>query len=322
MASIANKESQELRATAEQRIADFVKAEAAGIDAREQELRHQVEVLWKTYRNHLSTMQHDLGQQPSNVLRSPISRNGGFGPGVAMGSSSSVTVRNFDPVSIPPVLSPPSSVSRVSALSASLATSTFHHPNANEDRSGSPTHSSNSYGSASSRTLSTHSRSSTLVPDAIPVAGSNVLQFKRNINDTVNTQASYKYFVNLEEDMARYKRSQEEAMKEQQEAEATKRAQRAGSSSGTNTNGNLKSKATRPQISTEVENARQEETTPPRGRDKGKRKVTFDVEPAMMDGGQVEEGVTAEEDPRGKFITSGRHLKRANLDMLQKWCLH
>lgn len=322
LASIATKESQALRGAAEQRIADFVKAETAGIEARQQELRRQVEVLWKTYRDHLNTMQQEPGQQAPNVVRSPVSRGGTFGPGglgVAMSSSPSVTVKNFHPVPISPVLSPPSSVPRMSALSASLATSTFHHPKANQARSRSPVHSSGSYGSTSSRTLSTHSKSSTLVPDAVPV-GSNVLQFRRNINDTINTQASYKYFVNLEEDMARYKRSQEEAMKQQQQVEAVKRAHQAGPSqvtSGTNTNGNLKVKIT----------PTDEEIISSRGRDKGKRKVTFDVEPAVMtikteDDGKVEEDVTTVQDPQGKPIMSRRHMKCANLDVLQKWCLY
>jgi hypothetical protein len=138
------------------------------------------------------------------------------------------------------------------------------------------------------------------------------------LNDSIDTQVSYKYLVNLEEDMARYKHSQEVAMKEQQEAEASKRAQHAlshANSSGTNINGNLKHNTvqeTSPQSPTHTEDgsASHEETVSPRGRDKGKRKVTFDVEPAVMkmeNDGKVEEDVaTNEQDSGGK--TNHRQL--------------
>ena len=303
LASIANNESQHLRATAQQRIADLVKAETAGIEAREQELKHQVEVLWKSFRNHLNTLQQEQ-QQTSNVVRSPLSRSSGFTPnklGAPIASPSSVTIRNFNPVPISPPLSPPSSVPRISALSASLATSTFHHPNANQVRSSPPAYSPDSYRSVSSRSLSTQSKSSTLVPDAVPITRSNVLQFGRNINDTINTQASYKYFVNVEEDNKR------------REAEAAKRAQQTQPSqavSGVHTNGNSKHDTIQtPNAPTPTEDgsAKHEEATSPRGRDKGKRKVTFDVEPAVIkieEDEKVEEDVTAEQDPRGKFIMS------------------
>ena len=308
LASVANEESQNLRGAAEQRIADFVKAEVAAIEAKEQSLRQQVEVFWTTYKDHLNALQGEPSKQTLNVPRSHVSHSG-FGPGGlgAAISNSSVSIRNFDPVPISPPLSPLSSGPRTSALSASLATSTFHHLNTNEAR----THSSGNSGSASSHTLSTtYSRSPTLVPDAVPVASNNVLQFKRNINDDINTQASYRYFVNLEEDMARYKRSQELALKEQQ-AEASKQVQQAPTQAGSSgVNGNLKHKtvvqATKSQTTMEDGSARHEETILPRERDKGKRKVTFDVEPAVMTikeaDAKVEEDVTTGQDSGGRPI--------------------
>jgi hypothetical protein len=326
LASVANEESQNLRGAAEQRIADFVKAETAAIEAREQTLRHQVEVFWRTYKDHLNALQGESrSSKPTlNVTRPHVS-HGGFGPG-GLGAgigNPSVSIRNFDPVPISPHLSPLSMSPgpRTSALSASLATSTFHHLNTNEAR----THLSGYHESSSSHTLSTtYSKSPTLVPDTVPVASNNILQYKRNINDDINTQASYRYFVNLEEDMARYKRSQEAAMKEQ-EAEAGKRASQqapnqAESSGGVNTNGKLNHKtvvqATKPQTTTKDGSAKQEESVSPispRERDKGKRKVTFDVEPAVMTikteaDGKVEEDVTTEQDSGGKPIYHRRYL--------------
>ncbi|KAF8165661.1 hypothetical protein B0H34DRAFT_649701 [Crassisporium funariophilum] len=314
LASIASKESQELRGAAEQRIAEIVKAEIAGIEAKERDLKRQVEVLWKKFRENLRTVQQERSSNASSIVRSPASRTGGF---VAAGltspvtTTSSVTIRNFVPEPIRPILSASPSAPRMSALSASLATSTFHHPRARQSQSRSPpaTESSGSHGSGSSRTLSTGSGSLTLVQSTVPVEDSNVLQFKRNINDTINTNASYRYFVNLEEDMARYKRSQEEAKKKQQDEEAAKHPQQAGPSSKSTqtlgTNGKKKTKTVQTLQSPTVDETTKPEgeTTPSRGRDKGKRKVTFDVEPAVVTiksegGNDRSQEASVDQDPR------------------------
>ena len=252
------------------------------------------------YRDHLNTLQE--GPSPNAAL-----------PPVSMNNSPSVSVRNFNPVPISTPLSPSSSVPRTSALSASMATATFfYHLNANEARS----RSSGSYGSGSSHTLSKQSKS------PVGVSGTNVSQFARNVDDTINTQASYRYFVNIEEEMARHKHNREVAMVEQ-EAKAGKGTQHALSRadpSGANINGNLDHKTVQetPQTPTPKEdgNAKHQETPSPKGRDKGKRKATFDVKPAVM---KMEEDVTVEQDSGGKPIIGG-HLKYANLDVLQKWC--
>lgn len=109
--------------------------------------------------------------------------------------------------------------------------------------------------------------------------------------------------------MARYKRSQEATMKEQQEAEAAKRAQQAQPSqvaSGADTNGKLVH-AARLQTPAEDGSTRHNATSP-RGRDKGKRKVTFDIEPAVMtikaEDEKVKEDMTTEPDARGRPIMS------------------
>ncbi|KAF8969372.1 hypothetical protein BDZ97DRAFT_1902497 [Flammula alnicola] len=283
LAGLASKDSQELRAAAEQRVADFVNAETAGIEMKEKELKRQVEALWKSFRHNLETVQQERTHGASNITRSssrPSQANGLASPSQV---SSSVTVRSFVPLPVSPLsIAPSSSAPRVSGLSASLATSKFYHPRDLQDRS-------SSVGSSSSGTLSTpRSVSSTLVQTAPKAEGSNVLQFKRNIDDNLNTQASYRYFVNLEEDMTRYKRSQEEALKKQQGAEAAKHTQEAEPSHANpslSTNGTKKPVEVQSggSLSAAADGPKPEgETTPSRARDKGKRKVTFDVEPAVV----------------------------------------
>ncbi|KDR84066.1 hypothetical protein GALMADRAFT_151088 [Galerina marginata CBS 339.88] len=291
LSAIATKQSQELRAAAEQRISDFVKAETAGIEVKEKELKSQVESLWKNFRQHLSTVQQD-GNRPANLARSPtrvrdISSNGFTSPSQV---SASVTIRSFVPQPISPApLTTSSSLPRLSALSASLATTSFHHPREAQGEPSSVSEYNGSVGSSSSTLSTPRSGSSTLVHPAPRADATNVLQYKRNINDAINTQVSYRYLINLDEDMARYKRSQEEALKKQREAEMANRTQDAGPSHDhrpTSPNGDTRSgkfQPVDPQSSTAEGTANPEsEETPSRGRDKGKRKVTFDVEPAVV----------------------------------------
>ena len=199
-----------------------------------------------------------------------------------------------------------------------MATATFHHLNTRRLA----LHSSGSYGSGSSHTLSKQSK--------FPVSGTNILGFARNVDDTINTQASYKYFVNLEEEVAKRKNKRGVAMKEQQEAEAgkeTKQAPSRADPSGANINGNLEHETVQETLQTTVTedgSAKHQETPSPVGRDEGKGKVTFDVKPTVIvteDDGKVEEDVTIEQDSDsgGKPIIDG-HLKCANLDVFQKWC--
>jgi hypothetical protein len=100
------------------------------------------------------------------------------------------------------------------------------------------------------------------------------LQFRRTFDEDINTQASYNYFVSLDEEMQRYKRSKEEKF-ETEEPEALEPPGFSATTSNRNTVGM--------DIQTgETGKQPQEETTISRGRDKGKRKVTFDVKPAVV----------------------------------------
>jgi hypothetical protein len=312
LAAIASRESGQLRATAEERITNFINAERAGIEVKEQELRRQVEVLWKNFRRHLSTFEQERSSNALNSQRSPtrvkegenFAINGLTSPSQL---SASVTIRSFVPQPLSPApLAPSSSAPRVSALSASLATTRFHHPKHKQRRSSSGGGSSGSYDSSSDTRKafsSPQSASSTLVL-AAPHGdvGANLLQFKRIIDDNFNTQTSYRYLVNLDEDMARFKRSQEPTNK--RDNEAAKHTKEAGSSharSGLKPGGNEKPQVVEAQPSASKGLKLDGETTPSRGRDKGKRKVTFDVDAdvvAIPSGKNLGTTVAAE-DPRG-----------------------
>ncbi|KIM46487.1 hypothetical protein M413DRAFT_441575 [Hebeloma cylindrosporum] len=283
LAAIASRESGQLRATAEGRIKDFISAERAGIEVKELELRRQVEVLWKHFRRHLSTVEQERNTNTVNSLRSPIRVKDGekFLNGLASPSqlSSSVTIRSFIPQPIsPPPLAPSTSAPRVSALSASLATTRFHHPRHERHRS-SGSGSSVSYGSRSNSSKG-ESGPDSATSTLIPPTGHAVVPLKKNLDDYLNAQVSYSVLVS--EDMARNKRSQAAAISKP-DVEAVKHPKEAGPSQavpGFTTNGNEKpdtAQIAESQHSVEESEA-EGEATPSRGRDKGKRKVTFDVE--------------------------------------------
>jgi hypothetical protein len=176
------------------------------------------------------------------------------------GDASTRAIRDFVPAPISPARSRSPSAPNMSGLSASLATSSFHHPRARTDHASQlPDRPSSA---ASSR--SNHSTSSSTPPPQ--GSNSNVLKFKRNINDTINTAASYRYFVNLEDEITRHREHREQ---NERKPEAPDQNQPTG---GTNE-----------QLRSELRSEEQEVTVS-RGREKskGKRKVTFDVEPEVV----------------------------------------
>jgi len=107
---------------------------------------------------------------------------------------------------------------------------------------------------------------------------SNVLKFKRNINDTINTAASYRYFIDLEEEVVRHREHQVQNERKQEEPDQNQ----AGGSShvAESSNDAQKHKKQPPGSRSDAEHA----DTISRGREKvkGKRKVTFDVEPDVV----------------------------------------
>ncbi|KAG2013242.1 hypothetical protein CC2G_010175 [Coprinopsis cinerea AmutBmut pab1-1] len=278
LAQLAEQDSQLRRRAAEEYVAEIIRRKTVEIEQGDATIRKQVEAVWRRYRESMKDVHDEVPHLPRVARRSSRSRERRPGRSVSP-THGSLVIRDFVPVSVPARLatSPPP---RTSALSASLVTSTFHHPRAQRDtslprRSGSP-------GTESPKASSTDS--STLVQEPTTDGSINVLQFRRNINDDINTQASYRYFVNLEEDMARAKKQREEAARQaeaskpRQESGATQSTSAAGTSSATQENPTSSSNA--PAQATTSTDEKAADSDPPRGRQgKGKRKVTFDVEP-------------------------------------------
>jgi len=272
LADVANTQSQSLRTEAERRIQNFIKAEAAEILDKEKIIKSQVLCYWKEFKQHLGDLQLDMSTRKA---RSPT-RHGDHGPNgfVSARGPASSAVRSFEPT-------PSSSEGRhamsplqprISALSASLATSTFHCPE--EGRRRSSEIECASPGSSDDQTLDSRSVSSTLVQSTSHGEVTNVLQFRRTINDDINTQASFRYFA-LEEEMERVKRAKE---LENQDTES----HRAPSSAPSKPSEITHKRPQATEATTAEGSEPQSEPSPQRGRDKGKRKVTFEVKTAVV----------------------------------------
>ncbi|KAF9498771.1 hypothetical protein BDN71DRAFT_1442703 [Pleurotus eryngii] len=253
LSAVASAQVIKLRAQAEESIAEFIRNKVAELDHAESVLREQVGCLWKTYQIGSSEL-----RQVADAPHTPVRHNSG--KETSTHPQASTTIRDFVPSPIPPTRPMSAAATRrISSLSASLATSTFHHPRALED---------NKNESISQSVLSSPPPSSrTFVANPQALNGSNVLQFPRNTNDDINTAASYRFFVNLEEEMARKKqqgRAKNESKPSSQLAPAI---------------------ATRDKPSADQEGEAKGVADETHGQDKGKRKerkVKFDVQPAVV----------------------------------------
>jgi hypothetical protein len=196
--TFAQKESQILRQSADEELAKIIKARTAEVQANESNLKAQVERLWLKYKDSLEKIQQDKPQVhlSSNPWPSTM-RTNDFRNNV---QKAPVSIRDFVPVSVtPPTRSTPPPV-RQSALSASRTPdSILHQVMADKGVRDS---------GASDSTSTTNTVSSTLVPNTINERDvTSVRQFRRNIDETINTAASFQYFL-LEDEMVRRRKGQ------------------------------------------------------------------------------------------------------------------
>ncbi|KAG5639699.1 hypothetical protein H0H81_005882 [Sphagnurus paluster] len=293
LSSFAVKESQAIRDAAEDYMSEQMKSKTSEIEKADAELRKKVDALWQRFREGLGRVQPGRKDTSTGARRiSSTSRERSTGVNV-ISTGTPLSIREFIPTGVTRARSSSPPAPRVSALSASLATTSFHHPRARSTATSPPPASARSSSVVSNG--SSRSGSSTLgsaaiaVPQSLDASAANILKIRRNINDTADTAASYRFFMTLEEDMERLrgKKVLDKLVPEQ--------AQQAGPSRATgseNINGENRHKETSATPPTTIDKpTRQDDEgqpseggSPPRGREKGKgkRKVTFDVKPAVV----------------------------------------
>ncbi|KAF7964394.1 hypothetical protein HWV62_8645, partial [Athelia sp. TMB] len=198
-----------------------------------------------------------------------------------------VSVKEFNPVGSPRRVASPISKPRTSSLSASLATSSFHHPKAAEEsRNGSstspPSHStnrssplsSNSYSSLSSH--SSNARAIRAVEDDTYADGTYITPFRRNIDQGTDTATSFRYFTILEADTAR-KHGKANGTSEEVDAESARGAENDGASAVEGVKADS-AQVARPHKTTDDDDV----SGQLKDGSKSKRKVTFDVKPDVV----------------------------------------
>lgn len=291
LSSIATSKSQGLRSSAEEQFTALIRDKVAEIEKAEEDLKRAVESLWKRFLESLGQTEKDWGASDVAKRRDPSRKpNINIAGGLAVGSPV-VSVRDFVPVvSTGRMVSPASSIPRVSSLSASLATSAFHHPRALQERNthsgqasdiprSPPPYSSHpsSVGSADSRSLSSSTSSRELLP--LTTGESLIQPFKRSMDEARDTAASFRYFIDMEAEM--------EIMRGRQRLPAT----------GTTATETRKATTQPSNASTSARAPGDEENNlkgvkegrlqkPDHGRNgnesRGKRKVTFDIKPDTL----------------------------------------
>ncbi|KIK67624.1 hypothetical protein GYMLUDRAFT_36363 [Collybiopsis luxurians FD-317 M1] len=302
LASISTRHSNAIRAQAEEYIDGIVKEKVEEIQRAEAQLKRSVQLLLHTYSDGVKKAEQEYYTLQGGPLSHsaakesiPSSPPGSPNTPVFSGVPSSV-IRDFFPMRVTPSSasttnaistsasfqrssrSPASplnnSLPRVSALSASLATSTFHHPRAQArdtttDGASSSSASANRLHLSDTESLQSLQSASSATLTSPQEANHHVFQFRRNVNDDINTAASFRYF------------QLEEEMKKRENPPPTAQTSRAVAASVDRSSG--KGKGRKLQDPQEAEQATQQESTSRNqshsSKAKGKRKVvTFDVE--------------------------------------------
>lgn len=287
LSSLASAHSSRARATAEKRVEEFAKQQLAEVEAEEGKLKDQIERLWINVREELKKYERE---RDGDLVATWQARRRSMSP---RGRSSSLShspavIRDFAPSTYSGRRLSRSSAPRQSALSASLATSTFHHPRVRQDdppaasvvsesrnnMSSPPPYASNPTSPVGSNS-SSDSTSSSIVARSL----------RRNMNGSIDTAATYRWYVIEEQEAARRKAKERRRREGQEEANKTNQETTAHAKTGVleqNTksgNGEVKPEADdAPKASGEVATIEQSKVE---GK-KGKRHVSFKTEPAVV----------------------------------------
>lgn len=312
-------------------------------------------MLWSRFKEGIDKLQQEPSpsRRPTSSMarrRSSAQKATGaiHGNGAIDDPSASVRINDFVPAqSVPARMTSPTSARQVtSALSASIATSSFHYPGdrrsvtrnegASRSRPSSPAPSSPGR-SSTTRVVSPSTASSRTVTMAAFDAEASIRDaHRRNMDESKDIATSYRYVLDLEAQMAEHQRASSSTQDAGPSSAGTvdivspAAVPRGRSPRGTKSSikkGKEKENArpvtpTKEQESEAAEKAGApaKETTP-----KGKRKVTFDVKPeiAIIDnetaGNETEKDTTEEGGrclgPRGSSLLT---LRRVQLPSL-KW---
>ncbi|KAJ2974572.1 hypothetical protein NUW54_g11872 [Trametes sanguinea] len=300
--SLAAEKSEKMRDEAEEYIAQVTQQKVAEIRKAEAILKEEVNLVWSKFREAVQLID-ETGALKKAPL--PLRRRGSVSghtkalSSPAPGTSASVRITSFEPTPSPP----PRNSSRTrqpppSALSASLKSSGFHHPDAQKQLNGtapaprrsvdlgppSRARSRSSGGRADSpSTASTRTAAVSIDPEA-----SIREAYRREMDESKDIATSFRYVMDLEAQMEEA-RMQEEAEVVSPPAASTSRAPAESSAASTSRGRSPRIqksaiKHAQPAEQTKSEKGGEADKKAAGGdesKDKGKRKVTFDVQPEV-----------------------------------------
>ncbi|KAH9062672.1 hypothetical protein EDB87DRAFT_1605216, partial [Lactarius vividus] len=262
LSTIALQRSDQLRQFAEEQVSQIVRARVSAIEKEEAELRRQVQLLWAAFREAESILiQEQRLRSPSNQ---PIVTNSAVVPPLSLASP--VAINDFIPVSI---VKQSSSIRDIapSALSTSLAGSSFHYSKISSEGR----HSTSPIAATPSSSLPTGPTPAGSISYRDPV--------RRDMNENKDIATSFKYVVDMESERnTRTKQYQSLSNIKSPRVNAKLTANATIAVSDT-----VEHSGPVPGPSTPLNRVLPQESLSPSG-SKGKRKVTFDIKPAVSGG--------------------------------------
>ena len=282
LSSIAIAESQAIRDAAEEYLARAMEEKLAEIKSHETRLRQQTESLWSQFRQGLEKFGGDKKDHQGHGRKDSAKWNGqgnSPSPGVL------VTISDFVPTpALHQRLNGGDLTPKASALSTSLATSGFHHPrergSQNSPSSPLPPVILDLPETVKSPSIAS---STTLTNDVKSNETNDILEpFKRDMSDSKDLATSL-LVLNLEAEMERRRRAnrpetvpESSAQGAQQSDTAVAEVTQSNKDTTNSINGVDRNLTQNPQPNPD-QSASETETTSPKA-NKGKRKVTFDVQ--------------------------------------------
>ncbi|KAI0637989.1 hypothetical protein C8Q77DRAFT_1153680 [Trametes polyzona] len=349
--SIATERSQKLRDEAEEYIAQVTQQKVVEVLKAEAALKQEVNLVWNKFRDGVRLIE-ESGTPDKAVLplrrRGSVSKHARTVSSPVPGTSASVRISSFVPTPGPPSRSNSNGrPSAPSALSASLKTSGFHYPAAQRQTNGdsSPARRSVNLGppgcrrtspsrSDKTRVHSPSTASSRTAAISVDPEASIREAYRREMDESKDIATSFRYVMDMEEQMEQH-RLEEEAELTSPPVASSSRATAEGASTTPGSRGRSprvqksaikhshtaeESKASQDAGSSKAADASQNKET----NGKGKRKVTFDVQPevaiikdeaeAAHDSGRTTP--SANDEPIFEMDNETEHSARTRMDVL------
>lgn len=285
-----------MRDTAEEYLARVTQEKLAEIKAHERRLRLQTEILWSQFREGLDRFGGDKKHHLSHGRKESVKWNG---QGNSPSPGTFVTINDFVPT--PALHQRPNGgdlTPKLSALSTSLVTSGFHHPREQrtQNLSSSPRPTAASETVASPITAS----SPTLMNYIEADEPNDILEpFKRDMSDSKDLATSF-LVLTLEAEMESRRRPTRLETVPESSAQGAKlpdttvaEVTQPNKDTTEAVNGVDRDLAQSPQPNADNSPASEAEPTSPKAK-KGKRRVTFDVQPDVV---TIKRDVKKEQDP-------------------------